>query len=191
MNDILKCGLAFIVGAVTAAIVTNKVVDKKYRQIADDEINSMKEYYKKKYEQVPDPEAESKEEEKEPEEEPSIDELYQRYEDAVCKKYCKPILDDEENETVGKPYVIPPNELGDTDYEIVEMVYYGADAVLADDDDKEVAEFDDLIGSDSLSRIGDYGAPSVCVRNDRLQKDFEILYDPGYYSQENADTGGD
>ena len=191
MNDILKCGLAFIVGAVTAAIVTNKVVDKKYRQIADDEINSMKEYYKKKYEQVPDPEAESKEEEKEPEEEPSIDELYQRYEDAVCKKYCKPILDDEESETVGKPYVIPPNELGDTDYEIVEMVYYGADAVLADDDDKEVAEFDDLIGSASLSRIGDYGAPSVCVRNDRLQKDFEILYDPGYYSQENADTGGD
>lgn len=191
MNNILKCGLAFIVGAVAAAIVTNKVVDKKYRQIADDEINSMREYYKKKYEQVPDPEAKSNKEEKEPEEEPSIDELYQRYEDAVCKKYYKLILDDEESETVGKPYVIPPNELGDTDYEIVEMVYYGADAVLADDDDKEVAEFDDLIGSDSLSRIGDYGTPSVCVRNDRLQKDFEILYDPGYYSQENADTGGD
>lgn len=191
MNDILKCGLAFIVGAVTAAIVTNKVVDKKYRQISDDEINSMKEYYKKKYEQVPDPEAKSNEEEKEPEEEPSIDELYQRYEDAVCKKYYKPILDDEENETVGKPYVIPPNELGDTDYEIVEMVYYGADAVLADDDDKEVTDFDDLIGSDSINRIGEYDVPSVCVRNDRLQKDFEILYDPGYYSQENADTGGD
>ena len=191
MNDILKCGLAFIVGAVTAAIVTNKVVDKKYRQIADDEINSMKEYYKKKYEQVPDPEAKSNKEEKEPEEGPSIDELYQRYEDAVCKKYYKPILDDEENETVGKPYVIPPNELGDTDYEIVEMVYYGADAVLADDDDKEVTDFDDLIGPDSISRIGEYDVPSVCVRNDRLHKDFEILYDPGYYSQENADTGGD
>lgn len=191
MNDILKCGLAFIVGAVTAAIVTNKVVDKKYRQISDDEINSMKEYYKKKYEQVPDPEAKSNEEEKEPEEEPSIDELYQRYEDAVCKKYYKPILDDEESETAGKPYVIPPNELGDTDYEIVEMVYYGADAVLADDDDKEVTDFDDLIGSDSINRIGEYDVPSVCVRNDRLQKDFEILYDPGYYSQENADTGGD
>ena len=191
MNNILKCGLAFVVGAVAAAIVTNKVVDKKYRQIADDEINSMKEYYKKKYEQVPDPEAKSNKEEKEPEEETSIDELYQRYEDAVCKKYYKPILDDEESETAGKPYVIPPNELGDTDYEIVEMVYYGADAVLADDDDKEVAEFDDLIGSDSINRIGEYDVPSVCVRNDRLQKDFEILYDPGYYSQENADTGGD
>ena len=191
MNNILKCGLAFIVGAVAAAMVTNKVVDKKYRQIADDEINSMKEYYKKKYEQVPDPEAKSNKEEKEPEEEPSIDELYQRYEDAVCKKYYKPILDDEENETVSKPYVIPPNELGDTDYEIVEMVYYGADAVLADDDDKEVTDFDDLIGPDSINRIGEYDVPSVCVRNDRLQKDFEILYDPGYYSQENADTGGD
>ena len=71
------------------------------------------------------------------------------------------------------------------------MVYYGADSTLVDNHDEIITDFDDLIGADSISRIGEYGDDSVCVRNYTLKKDYEILYDPGYYSPENEYRDGD
>ena len=177
MNDIFKCGIAFGIGAAIAYIVTSKILDKKYRKIADDEIKSMKEYYSKKYDgnESTDEDAEDKET---TDEKPNpyhtdcpelINELY--------KKYATQNNEDESP----KIRIIAPDTIGDADFEIVSMVYYGADSTLVDSNGEIITDFDDLIGADSISRIGEYGDDSVYVRNDELKADYEILLDDEKY----------
>lgn len=193
MNDIFKCGIAFGIGAAIAYIVTSKILDKKYRKIADDEIKSMKEYYSKKYDgnestdgnESADEDAEDKEttDEKPNPYHTDCPELINEF----YKKYAPQNNEDESP----KIRIIAPDTIGDAGFEIVSMVYYGADSTLVDSNGEIITDFDDLIGADSISRIGEYGDESVCVRNYTLQKDYEILYDPGYYSPENEYRDGD
>lgn len=79
-----------------------------------------------------------------------------------------------------KPYVIPPEEFGENEYETVSLTFY-ADKILTDDDNIPVEDIDNVVGHDSLTTFGRYEDDSVFVRNDYLQKDFEILLDPRKY----------
>lgn len=85
-----------------------------------------------------------------------------------------------EETTVNKPYVIDPRELGDTDYSIDSLLYF-EDGVLTDDDLNPILQSNNIIG-DALMHFGEYEDDSVCVRNDELKKDFEILKDIRKYN---------
>ena len=85
------------------------------------------------------------------------------------------------------PYVIPPEEFGETDYEIISLTYY-ADGILADDMDDIVDDVDDIVGADSLTHFGEYEEDSVFVRNDLREVDYEILRDPRKYSDVVGDS---
>jgi len=191
--------MMFVLGVAVGSVVTWRYVEKKYEQIAQDEIDSVKEVFsKREAEFTEDTEARIKADNAK--EKPSVIEYasrlreqgYTNYSDMADEKpeemkeapmtVDKPEEVKEESMDIDIPYVIPPEEFGEfDDYEKVGLTYY-ADQVLTDDDDELVGDIEDTVGFDSLSHFGEYEDDSVFIRNDRLKCDYEILLDQRKYS---------
>lgn len=182
---------AFAVGAVIGSFVTWKMMDEKYRQMADEEIESMREYFsnrsKSKIEHV---KIEQNDENKEDSVEYEVTEKDIRdYENTLEKvnysEYTKVSANNDSPrfiEDLDGPCVISPDEYGEfNEYDTVELTYY-ADKVLADKRGIPIEDVDDVIGLDSLNHFGEYEDDSVFVRDDRRFTDYQILLDPRNYS---------
>lgn len=178
--------MTFVLGVAVGSVVTWRYVEKKYEQIAQDEIDSVKEVFsKRETEFTEDTEVQIKADNAK--KKPSVIEYaawlrkrgYTNYSDMVDEK---PEEVKEESMSVDKPYVIAPEEFGELDdYETISLIYY-ADQILADDNDVIVDDIEDVVGFDSLNSFGEYEDDSVFVRNDRLKCDYEILLDQRKYS---------
>ena len=178
--------MTFVLGVAVGSVVTWRYVEKKYEQIAQDEIDSVKEVFsKRETEFTEDTEVQIKADNAK--KKPSVIEYaarlreqgYTNYSDMVDEK---PEEVKEEPMSVDKPYVIAPEEFGELDdYETISLIYY-ADQILADDNDVIVDDIEDVVGFDSLNSFGEYEDDSVFVRNDRLKCDYEILLDQRKYS---------
>lgn len=163
-KDLIVKGMIFVTGAAVGSLVTWKVVKTKYEQLIQEEIDSVKEAFGRA-EKVTD--AEEPEEVVEEDEEDT--DIYE--EDYV-----------EDDEEMGKPYIISPEEYGDCDYVMIDLTYY-ADGVVTNVNDKIIANVDELIGEESLEHFGEYEEDAIYVRNDFLQQDFEILRDYREFSE--------
>lgn len=179
--------IVFVIGALVGSVVTNHITKKRYdeyyKNLAQAEIDSVKKLYSRK----------------------KPDSILQCVKDTIkeddiietCDKSVEEIIDEEErtyrdlvndsgySETTVKkdgPYVIPPENFGEMEYEEVSLTYY-ADKILADEDDEIVDDVEETVGFDSLSHFGEYEDDSVHVRNDRLKIDYEILFDQRLYSE--------
>lgn len=195
MNSKLLYFLSFIVGASAGSLITWKFVEKKYKQIAQEEIDSVKETYVKMRKNDLEAKkadleaAKAKLHPAEPErvETPEVQpEEVQKYEDVIAKhnytSYSNNINEKGGDVMTDRPYVISPDEFGDyPDYETISLTYYN-DKVLTDEYNEIVDDIDDLIGEDSLNHFGEYEDDSVFVRNDALKVDYEILLDSANYS---------
>lgn len=184
----------FAAGAAIGSAVTWFYAKKYYEKIANDEIDSMKEWLARRVEeqdkhgedQTPDEAAEPVEE---PEEESNDDRA--TYEEMVERLsynnyYHGPT---KEVDDMDEPYVIKPEIFGEEDdYEEVSLTYY-ADGVLCDERDNRIEDIAGTVGEDYAEHFGDYEDDSVFVRNDRLKTDFEILKDWRNYSD--LDKRGD
>ena len=177
--------MMFIFGVAVGSVVTWQYVEKKYRQIAQDEIDSVKEVFsKREVEFTEDTESQIKADNAK--EKPSIIEYSARLRERGYTNYSdmadeKPEEVKEAPMTVDEPYVIAPEDFGDLDdYETISLIYY-ADQILADDNNVIVDDVEDVVGFDSLSSFGEYEDDSVFVRNDRLKCDYEILLDQRKY----------
>lgn len=189
MNTTMSNAVAFTIGVATGASVTYILIKKHFKKIADDEIDTMREYFQNKraeeanaLEEEPD-EAEVKEARDEHQEDkPNIREYaslikkenYTNYSDTTADK--KKEVDD-----VEKPYVITPEEFGELDYSTISLTYY-SDGVLTYESDELVEDVDDIVGADFAEHFGEYEDDSVFIRNDRMKTDFEILVDKRNYS---------
>ena len=189
MNTTISNAVAFTIGVATGASITYILVKKHFKKIADDEIDTMREYFQNKraeeanaLEEEPD-EAEVKEARDEHQEDkPNIREYaslikkenYTNYSDTTADK--KKEVDD-----VEKPYVITPEEFGELDYSTISLTYY-SDGVLTYESDELVEDVDDIVGADFAEHFGEYEDDSVFIRNDRMKTDFEILVDKRNYS---------
>ena len=168
--------LIFTAGAAIGSAVTWKFVKTKYERIANEEIESVKEFFGR---------GKNKEEESE--------EVYEVFADGVLKeaeKICEEngytnysnTKKEEEEMDIDAPYVITPEEFGELDdYETETLTYY-KDKVLADDWDNKIENVDDLVGEESLTHFGEYEEDSVYVRNDTTKTDYEILLDERNFS---------
>ena len=187
MNKSL-CFVTFILGAVGGSLVTYKLLKNKYEQIAQEEIDSVKEMYRN-------PQGESKktsvlEEQKEVAkksmEKPDIMEYSKKINEfnySNCYKQETNMLSEEEPDPkdMSDPYVISPEEYGEDDtYDQINLTYY-ADGTVADENNEEVENVDGIIGLDSLETFGTYEDDSVHVKNDRLRAYYEILRDERNY----------
>lgn len=202
MNSTLKGVLIFVLGAAAGSLATWKLIKKKYKDIAQEEIDSVKDTFSKmkkneypdKLEDYPDFEEfddsdDSDDVEEEPKPEQKIDRNnkpdiveyakilsetgYTNYAERQDKKEKKGVEPVEDE----RPYVISPDEFGEKDgYENVTLTYY-ADGVLTDYFDNVISNVDEVVGFDSLDHFGEYEDDVVFVRNEKMETDYEILRD--------------
>ena len=182
-KTVLYSAISFIGGAVISGLVTWKIVenviDKKYAEIVQKEIDSVKEKFTV----------------------PKVDktEIYKRLDTVAEKATNKPSLSEyakkikeytnynktEEKahfEPVSKvkPMVISPDEFGeDEEYDQVSLTFY-ADGILADEDDT-ILNIDEVVGKESLNHIGDYEDDAVHVKNEARKVYYEVLVDNRSY----------
>lgn len=174
--------IAYILGVASGAGIAWFFTKKKYEQLIDEEIQSVKEVYSRN--------AKAKEEYK-----PAAEEV-EVYEDEAAAYNTIDQNSEEVNSedivkneiptpTIGveKPYVISPDEFGEfEDYEQVSLTYY-EDHILTDDRDNIVEDVEETIGFESLTHFGEYEDDSVFVRNDAKMCDYEILKDVRTYAE--------
>ena len=191
-KDLLSKVLIFVVGCGIGSMVTWKLIDKKYAQIAQEEIDSVKEslgYFDRGKTGVePDP--------KDEEDEDNEDDRFDRDTESakeelahICKEQGYDYngistKEGEEEMAENKPYVIAPSEFDENGYKTKTLFYYNDD-VVTDDRGKVLSEnsIEKLIGKESLTTFGQYESDSVFVRNDDLKTDYEILADERNYHE--------
>lgn len=179
--------IIFTLGFGIGSVATWFSVKKKYEQIAQEEIDSIKEAFLKKGKKLGKEIDEAHEKLKENEEidYATIANIYARNQDnREFVDYAAISSNKPEKEEIkmDKPYVISPDEFGEKDgYEKISLSYYN-DQILADEDDVAVDNVEETVGFDSLNHFGEYEDDSVFVRNDRLKCDYEILIDQRKYS---------
>lgn len=180
MKSTLSSVLIFVTGAAIGSVATWKFIEARYKRIAQEEIDSMDEYYRSKY---------HVEDDQEPDVDESVDEnqidIREYAKKLADQKYVDysnlDATDDEEVDNVEKPYVVAPEEFGELEgYETITL-YYHSDGVLTDDQNEIVEDVDDVVGADFSDHFGEYEDDSVFVRNDAKRVDYEILYDPSTY----------
>ena len=190
-KDLLSKLLIFVAGCGIGSVVTWKLVEKRYQQIAQEEIDSVKEalgYYDREQNKPEDdlePEDEEEEEESDSETESAKEEISricheQGYDyNAISKGGEKEMAEKDD-----KPYVISPDEFDENGYKTKTLFYYNDD-VVTDDRGKVLSEesVEKLIGKESLTTFGQYESDSVFVRNDNLMTDYEILADGRNYHE--------
>lgn len=175
MKNTLSSFLIFATGATIGSVVTWKLIEERYKRIAQEEIDSMDEYYRDKYG------VEEDSEEEVDEHQIDIREYAKKLADEQYVNYSNLTKDYEGVDNVEKPYVIPPEECGELDGYSVITLYYHADGVLTDDQNEIVEDVDDVVGADFSDHFGEYEDDSVVIRNDAKRVDYEILYDPSTY----------
>jgi hypothetical protein len=177
MNNTLVCVLAFTSGAAVGAVVSWKLLKTKYEQIAQEEIDSVKEMYSTSTEtedtDIYEVESAAEESTNPKEEYKTIleSEGYTNYSRVKTEKGESAIMDTE------RPYVISPDEYGEFEGYDTETLNYYADGVLTDDQGNVIDDVDGLVGEASLKTFGKYEDDAVHVRNDALKTDYEILAD--------------
>lgn len=173
----------FMAGLTIGSAATWLCLKKRYEQIAQEEIDSVKAVFAEKK-----PETVIRKEENE-----NIDKDNKIKADQAKLKpdlinytnYASTNNKNAKEEKVNmveKPYIILPEEFGDFDeYTKLSLTYY-SDGVLADENDEIVDDIDETVGADFADHFGEYEDDSVFVRNDRLKCDYEILRDNRSYS---------
>lgn len=192
---------AFAIGAAIGSFVTWKIVKTKYKRIADEEINSVKEVFARRYSEKMNKEKPDENTNQtsltldETEKNVNIQNDIAAYHELLDKlNYANIDVDSlivkkGGSTVIDRPFVISPDEFGeDPNYQTVSLTLY-EDGVLTDDYDDIVVDVDDLVGEDSLTHFGEYEDDSVFVRNESMQTDFEILRDLRTYRECHPEQG--
>ena len=184
MNNILSKVFIFATGAAVGSVVTWKLLEKKindkYEQMYQEEVAALK--------GLDEPEqtveVEKSVEEKEEPVSIKVDPELEAYTDIIEKNNYIKYSSNKEKEVASmkKPYVISPDEFGEAEYETVTLTYYDDGVLTYAEDDDVIYEIDEIVGYESLQHFGDYEHDAVHVRNDNLEKDYEVLYDSRKYS---------
>ena len=194
----------FAIGAAVGSVATWKLLKTKYENIAQEEIDSVKEAFaeevKTNREPVEDEVKVAKAQTK------AYNEIIKNVGYSVSSGYsegikdlnnevsekiktivaeCDEIVNNGGKETMVKdgPYIIPPSDFGEDDeYEVITLVCY-ADGVITESDNGEIV--DDVEGAigdcDVRAHFGEYEDDSVFIRNEERKVDYEILRDTDNY----------
>lgn len=196
MNKSIFGVVGFVLGAAAGSLVTWKLIEKKYMDMADDEIRSVKEMYRSKANRVTDDEVRDisrKYVDKEKQEEthhivnPPIETIMAQYASQDDKPDYTAYSQAKETKSTAKPsepevklddpYVIDPTEFGEfSEYEQRELTYY-KDGVICENDTDMIDPYDIFGDLDVGDHFGEYENDRVFVRDDRRKVDYEILRD--------------
>ena len=206
MNKSIFGVIGFVLGAAAGSLVTWKLIEKKYMDMADDEIRSVKEMYRSKIvnaEVLDEKNDDMFVARKGPEFTVSM-ELTDEGKKLVNKLNnltATYVSDDEKPDYTAysqakekhnvfddamptepevkhdEPYIIDPTEFGEfSEYEQIELTYY-KDGVICENDTDMIDPYDILGDIDVADHFGEYENDRVFVRDDKRQVDYEILRD--------------
>lgn len=172
MNKTGVAVIAFIFGAGVGSYTTYQLVKKKFADIAQEEIDSIKDLYSRK---------KAREEKSENKSEIAA----KAREKADIIEYAKKIHEekytpDEPEESVDYA-IIAESEFGEQDdYDCITLTYY-ADGVLTDDEDDVMTDYEHIVGNfeDYYEKDSDV----VYVRNDARRVYYEIVRDDRDYRE--------
>lgn len=186
MNNSIKNVFIFATGAIIGSVVTWKLLKTKYEQLAQEEIDSVKEVFSRgKRSEINPVDDWADDEGDKPVLRKSVDisEYTKILQTNGYTDYSGSNKEGKEEPQIDRPYVISPEEFGELDnYRTIGLTYF-ADGILADDADDEIVEdVDNVVGFDSLNHFGKYEEEAVHVRNDAMKCDYEILKDRRKYS---------
>lgn len=171
-NDILVKGLIFLSGAITGSLITYKALKNKYvfeteeletegnASESDDVSNNEEKYI-------------------------SATDDFKAYIKIASqyKNYSKKEEKEEGKEPMSIEsdiHVVSPEEFSDTDYDTESLTYF-ADGVLTDIYDNRISDAEDIVGTECLTKFGEYEEDTVYVVNDKLKMAYEILKDDDKY----------
>ena len=190
----MKNILIFIGGATIGSVVTWKLIEKHYKDLADEEIASVIDTFKRKYERTPEENASKTVRDSYSDEVQipgEIDKI--NYSNISKKEGYKG--DDKENENTNfsinekveeipedyiVPYIIRPEDFGSKlDYGTKSLTLY-SDDVITDEVDNPY-DPDKLIGTGVtkliFDNIGEYEDDAIHIRDEYNEMDYEILKD--------------
>ena len=205
MNKSIFGVIGFVLGAAAGSLVTWKLIEKKYMDMADDEIRSVKEMYRSKANRVTDDEVRDISKQFVEEERSQIhyesDDTGKQLIDKLNNLTTTYVSDDEKPDYTAysqakekhnvfddamptepgvkhdEPYIIDPTEFGEfSEYEQRELTYY-KDGVICENDTDMIDPYDIFGDLDVGDHFGEYENDRVFVRDDRRQVDYEILRD--------------
>lgn len=171
MNKYIIGILTFAAGAAVGSVVTWQLLKNKYEQIAQEEIDSVKEVFSKRAE---------KEKEENEVEKNDVAETRPNLDKPDLSEYAS-ILEEnnyaeEPHMPEDVPYFIPVDDYGEfDDYETHLLTAY-IDGTLLDDNDEIIDNPDDLVGEHTIfSAYQNKEEDTIYVRNDQKKCDYEIL----------------
>lgn len=186
--------ISLAVGAGSGYLIGSKIATKKYKDLADKEVESVKkslsEYYEEKINgksKLKHTSVEKKDDK--PQKKNKLMDTdsinYEQLKEDKVKymEYVKPYSSDtavkegkpeELAANVGLPYVISDEEYAESDYN-TETLHYYRDGVLCDDSFNVIKDISGTVGNEALNSFGVYQGDAVYVRNPNHQIDYEIL----------------
>lgn len=188
--------IIFIGGVAAGSFVTWRLLKEKYIRQTQEEINEVREHYRKKKEseEVTVDSNGSTETNEKPDliayaakltkngyidytNPKSIVKATGDTIDAVVQKTNEESLDPVilNDPSYQPPYIISPEDFAiDDEYTIVNLNYY-IDGVLTDEDDNIVENVDDVVGLENLNHMGEYEDDALHIRNENYKCEYEIL----------------
>ena len=181
----IKGILIFAAGAVAGTVAGIGISKRHFEAIAAQEINEVRDYYRKANKELEEQKEEQKEEQENTKKEEVVEETIEEYNNII--KYGNYVtteeIDDEEDDySDDEPYIIDPSEFGNNGNYATQTCTYFADGVLVDDVDEVIEDPEKLVGNLHVDIFRDFDATSVYVRNDWMKMDFEILKDDWFWS---------
>lgn len=176
MNNTINKIFIFSAGVAIGVAASWKFFETKYKKIAQEEIDSVKEVFSVKKNESEQTNTkpmtrmsikEAKEKEQELDEYNDLmnDLGYtnkEKGEDNVCKE----------------PYIISPEEFGElADYDTESLTYFDSNNILTDDFENPIEDIGAMVVEDFAEHFGEYEDDSVFVRNEYRKTDYEILRD--------------
>lgn len=183
--------LIFVAGAIAGTVAGIGMSKRHFEAIAAQEINEVRDYYRKANkelaDQLVDKTSDIKEEQAEESEKIEANKEEKKEYDNIIKHgnymTTEEINDEEELFSEDdEPYIIDPSEFGNNGHYATQTCTYFADGVLVDDVDEVIEEPETLVGNFHVDIFRDFDATSVYVRNDWMKMDFEILRDDWFWS---------
>lgn len=184
-GNFLSKFVVFAFGAAVGSVVTWKLIETKYKRIADEEIESVREVYAKVYGDSPE-ESEDEDEEDQKIFDDLVKDLGYSSEEEKKeepKKEKKESEGEEDEDDMLSPYVIEEEDFDDNGYETESLYYYDDGVLIYSITEEVIDDIDGLVGKDSIEQLLESGEDYIYVRNDELGIDFEILRDRRNFSE--------
>ena len=181
----MKQLLYFFAGVGAGAYIGYTIAKKKYENLADEEVASVKEAYENKYREV---EFKAKKE--------AVETIANKI--AEDNGYIRTgvevnIVDEDDvfeddfpkEERAENPYIIDVHDFEDFyhGFEKTCVTYYAGNNVLINDEMEEI-DVNSNIGLGNVNHLLEQESVTAFIRNERLGTDFEVLFEDGEYTDE-------